>query len=241
MQLFIISLVRSTSRREEVLRNPLGDIQHQFFDAIDASAGQHLSVSRYDEDGAIRRFGLPLLPGEVGCFASHYTLWRHCVSIGRPIAIMEDDVTVTPHFVEAFGLAAQHIEACRFIRLAGLKERAFSTVRQLTERHSLVRFRRGPMGTQCYCLSPRGAALLLQGAERWTQPVDLYIDSFWRHGVASLAILPFEARESDEQASETTIAGREVRRGGWAKYRREADRLSQTVQRLVYNATHRDG
>lgn len=31
-------------------------------------------------------------PGVKGCFYSHYRLWRHCLAIGEPIAIFEDDV-----------------------------------------------------------------------------------------------------------------------------------------------------
>jgi hypothetical protein len=32
------------------------------------------------------------LPGVIGCFYSHYTLWRKCVELGEPIMIFEDDV-----------------------------------------------------------------------------------------------------------------------------------------------------
>ncbi len=158
MQLFIVSLARSKTRRTKVLRNYFGDIQHQFFDAFDAATGGHDDISRYDEVAAIRHFGLPLAPGEVACFASHYALWQHCVSIGQPIAIMEDDVVLSAGFAEAFDLAQKNIEACRFIRLAGLKKRPFSLVRKLNEHYDLVRFKQGPTGTQCYCLSPEGAA-----------------------------------------------------------------------------------
>jgi hypothetical protein len=31
-------------------------------------------------------------PGVIGCFYSHYTLWRRCVELGEPIMIFEDDV-----------------------------------------------------------------------------------------------------------------------------------------------------
>jgi GR25 family glycosyltransferase involved in LPS biosynthesis len=38
------------------------------------------------EAGKMRR------PGVVGCFYSHYGLWRKCVELGEPIMIFEDDV-----------------------------------------------------------------------------------------------------------------------------------------------------
>ena len=31
-------------------------------------------------------------PGVIGCFYSHYALWRKCVDLGEPIMIFEDDV-----------------------------------------------------------------------------------------------------------------------------------------------------
>lgn len=40
------------------------------------------------------------IPGEIGCFDSHYRLWEHCVSINEPILIFEDDVIITRKFYE---------------------------------------------------------------------------------------------------------------------------------------------
>ena len=34
-------------------------------------------------------------PGIMGCFYSHYRLWQHCVKLGEPILIFEDDVIFT--------------------------------------------------------------------------------------------------------------------------------------------------
>ena len=31
-------------------------------------------------------------PGVIGCFYSHYALWRKCIDLGEPIMIFEDDV-----------------------------------------------------------------------------------------------------------------------------------------------------
>lgn len=31
-------------------------------------------------------------PGVMGCFHSHYRLWKHCVKINQPVLIFEDDV-----------------------------------------------------------------------------------------------------------------------------------------------------
>ncbi len=42
-----------------------------------------------------------LLPQEFGCYLSHYFLWKECVKLNQPIVILEDDVTLEPHFMQA--------------------------------------------------------------------------------------------------------------------------------------------
>jgi GR25 family glycosyltransferase involved in LPS biosynthesis len=40
------------------------------------------------------------MPGVVGCFMSHYLLWRKCIELDEPIMIFEDDVKFYRNFVE---------------------------------------------------------------------------------------------------------------------------------------------
>ncbi len=42
-----------------------------------------------------------LLPQEFGCYLSHYLLWKECVKTNQPIVILEDDVTLESHFMQA--------------------------------------------------------------------------------------------------------------------------------------------
>ncbi|GAA8073180.1 hypothetical protein HpDR115_05410 [Helicobacter pylori] len=42
-----------------------------------------------------------LLPQEFGCYLSHYLLWKECVKTNQPVVILEDDVTLEPHFMQA--------------------------------------------------------------------------------------------------------------------------------------------
>ncbi len=42
-----------------------------------------------------------LLPQEFGCYLSHYFLWKECVRLNQPVVILEDDVTLEPHFMQA--------------------------------------------------------------------------------------------------------------------------------------------
>ncbi|MFP5997390.1 glycosyltransferase family 25 protein [Helicobacter pylori] len=42
-----------------------------------------------------------LLPQEFGCYLSHYFLWKECVKTNQPVVILEDDVALESHFMQA--------------------------------------------------------------------------------------------------------------------------------------------
>jgi len=236
MQVYLINLERFPERRrysEDALVS-LG-IEHQIFRAVDGASGRHDLFDHYNEEKCLRYFGAPLRPGEIGCFASHYSLWQACVYRDVPIVVMEDDVHVHSEFAKALALASARIGKNRFIRLSGLTDRKYRTMEIIDENWRLVRFLRGPLGTQSYCLSPDGAAALLKAAEWWVEPVDLFIDRFWLHGVESVGLLPFEVSHDDRNS---TIGGRSRQRSGLNKLRREFWRANDIAARVLHNVTH---
>ncbi|MGL2762423.1 glycosyltransferase family 25 protein, partial [Helicobacter pylori] len=42
-----------------------------------------------------------LLPRELGCYLSHYFLWKECVKTNQPVVILEDDVALESNFMQA--------------------------------------------------------------------------------------------------------------------------------------------
>ncbi|EJB80452.1 putative lipopolysaccharide biosynthesis protein [Helicobacter pylori Hp H-3] len=42
-----------------------------------------------------------LLPQELGCYLSHYLLWKECVKTNQPVVILEDDAMLESHFMQA--------------------------------------------------------------------------------------------------------------------------------------------
>jgi glycosyl transferase family 25 len=239
VRLFVVSLKRFPERSAFMRAGLDGlDLSYEMFAAIDGSLGEHISISRYDEKKCLRRFGAPLMPAEIACFASHFLLWELCVQLREPITVVEDDVSFSPGFAEALALSSDLIAQHRFIRLAGYYDRPFRTIETVDEKYRLVRFLQGPRGTQCYSIAPEGAALLLAFAQQWIEPVDLYIDRFWYHGVGSKALLPFEAWEVDRASLPQGISDRTHKRRGVAKLRREWSRLTDNAARITYNLTH---
>lgn len=176
-------------------------ISHSFFNAVDASKGEHLRVSRYAPRWALwlrRRY---MTPAEIGCFASHYLLWQRCASGAHPMVIMEDDVSIEPGLVEVLALAGETVGDLGFIRLAGLNDVPAVVIHRLGNARRIVSLLKGASGTQCYAISPDGARKLLAKADRWIEPVDDYIDRFWTHGMRSTAILPFHVHQNEDEPS----------------------------------------
>jgi glycosyl transferase family 25 len=240
MKIFVINLERQVERRKSIER-AFGRIRMDFevFAAVDGSRGEHVPVSRYDEAACLRHFGAPLFPGEIAVFASHYLLWQRCLERGEPMVVMEDDVELRPDFPEALALVSDLIETHRYIRLAGLFPRPVRVVRRLEGGWQLVRYLRGPAGAHCYALTPDAAAALVAHADRWLEPVDLYLDRFWQHGVKCEALMPFVAAATDGAVLPSAVGDRTFRRSGIAKWRREINRARDQAARLAYNWVHR--
>lgn len=238
MKIVVINLERSTDRLAfmQAQFDSLG-LRAEYFKAIDASRGDLDGLSRYDERKALRILGHPLSPGEVGCFASHYLLWKRCAASGEPLVIMEDDVRMRPGFVRALALAEHEIERCRFLRIAGLFRRRFHTIARLDSEHSLIRFLKGPYGLQCYALSPAGAQRLVDHASIWINAVDTYVDQFWEHGLASFAIVPFHLSSGSDETPPTTIgqARYEIQRSWHRSVRRNLTQLWYRMRRAAFN------
>lgn len=215
-------------------------LAYEFFRGVDASKGELAGISRYDERLALRKLGHPLTTAELGCFASHYLLWQQCVEAGEPLVAMEDDVLIAPAFTTALRLAAERIESRRFIRLAGIWESPYRRVEALADGHELVRYRKGPVGTQCYAVSPAGARALLDRADVWIDAVDKYVDAFWIHGVASFAIRPFHIGH-DQHGTPASVVNETrspYRRPLAAVLRRKLTHLGYRLRRIAFNLRH---
>ena len=242
MKIVIINLDRSKDRRAFMLEQMRAqELEHEFFSAVDAARGDLADVSRYDEQAALWKLGHPLLPAGIGCFASHYRLWERCAAGGEPLVIMEDDVTIGAGFSGALRVASEHLDRWNFIRLAGLSRRTHSIISATSDPYRLVRFWKGPRGTQCYALSPRGARLLLQHAQTWIDAVDLYIDGFWVHGLDSVAVLPFHVTQVGNAVLPTVVGGvaGAAPRPWHRKVRRATTHLLGRVRRGICNLRYR--
>ncbi len=114
-QVYIISLKESQRRLDteklvlESNEKFKGCCVFQIFDAISPKHQdfEKLLQELYDAQSLLQSdwyhsyVGAGLTLPELGCYLSHYLLWKECVKLNQPVVILEDDVTLESHFMQA--------------------------------------------------------------------------------------------------------------------------------------------
>lgn len=197
----VISLERAHERRAAFARDA-GTTQRdwEFFAA-------HTTLSRslqYDPAVVEGVYGRRLEPGEIGCYSSHFALWRWLLdSPYEQLLVLEDDVVVDWDFareIAARPLSRQGIDYLRLFAKMPAPWRMVASPCFDPYRH-LIRFTGYALGTQAYLLTRAGAEKLVRHGSRVEAPVDVFMDRTWDHGLLNLAIQPFPVYERHQRSS----------------------------------------
>ncbi len=114
-QVYIISLKESQRRLDteklvlESNEKFKGRCVFQIFDAISPKHQdfEKLLKELYDAQSLLQSdwyhsyVGTGLTLPELGCYLSHYLLWKECVKTNQPVVILEDDVALESNFMQA--------------------------------------------------------------------------------------------------------------------------------------------
>ncbi len=135
----------------------------------------------------------------MGCFASHYNLWRRCVEIGKPVMILEHDSV----FVDS-------IPELRFRHVIMLGKPYFFNhiVSKISrdKKREIFHPWRFLRGTHCYAITPEGAQTLLEKAPRQLlPPVDLFMNK------KNVDILYYHPPPVDLDVRFSSVANKEAR------------------------------
>ncbi|EMH04085.1 LPS glycosyltransferase, partial [Helicobacter pylori GAM244Ai] len=112
---YIISLKNSKRRLDteklvlESNEKFKGRCVFQIFDAISPKHQdfEKLLQELYDAQSLLQSdwyhsyVGAGLTLPELGCYLSHYLLWKECVKLDQPVVILEDDVALESNFMQA--------------------------------------------------------------------------------------------------------------------------------------------
>jgi glycosyl transferase family 25 len=198
LKIYVISLPDAKKRRENASRQ-LTDagLSFEFFDA---RRGNEVIAEGYfercDEDEWLLNTGREMTPNEVGCFASHRSMWQKCVELGEPLMIMEDDFKLLPGFAGAVEQVAENISECGFIRLQS-ETRARKQRIGTRGDYTLWRYTKVPHSCMCNSVTPDAASRLVEQTRTIYEPVDVFIKKFWDHGQPIYGLTPYTVTESD--------------------------------------------
>jgi len=197
MKVLVISLPESIERRRSATAQlaALG-LPFEFIDGINGRTSRDPLLERYREREFILNYGRPALPGELGCYASHYLAWQRCIELDEPVLVLEDDFKPLDGFMAALALCRQHIDAQGYIRLETTGNKPASTV-FTRDGFTLVKYLKAPQGALCYAISPSVAAAFVAHSQTFNYPVDVFVRNFWYHKVPLFGLKPYTATASD--------------------------------------------
>ena len=206
MKTFIINLERSSDRKLQM--------QQQFtkigmpVSSFSAINGSNLPLEYRKR---IRPVSYNILMGnpgfnvdnEIACFASHYCLWQLCVKDNETLLILEDDIGISTQFKTKLSLVEALVNNLGYLRLMALEHKHGAV--SITS--DLLCYKHFPCGTQGYAVSPEGARKLIANALYWTEPVDMYLDKYWIHGLCPYCINPELITHREEIKSSISEGG----------------------------------
>ena len=105
--IWVINLPDNTERmqRMQTQLQRMG-LVWQHFPAVDGRKEYARLLPQADEQAYARNMGSPLLPGKLGVFASHTSVWRQFLDSDHELAlIFEDDVVFHDDFLEVLHAA----------------------------------------------------------------------------------------------------------------------------------------
>lgn len=238
LEVVVASLASSCERRRRV-QQMMADssLGWRFFDALtEPPVGLPQDLQR-----TLIELGRPMSRSELGTFATHYSILNDFVDQGASdyLLVLEDDVEIDPGFwfdqlpdlmqlagIEALRLYSRFLFHCR-------------RVAQVSERHTLVRFRRPVFGTQAYLVSRAGARRFCSAIHSVVRPCDNEFDRFWANGLPLYALYPFPVIELEGKSTihgrETAAVHRSLRQAAFGHlfYRLERTRLRWANWRLA--------
>ena len=201
---FVISLARAEERRRAVIRElEAANVRYEIVDAVD---GRNIRREDFAErleqyhrpEGSCFRLNLGRRPGrrlslsEIGCYLSHYNLWRRMADDNIPAAvILEDDARLRPGFAAAVAEAAACDWQWDLIYLYyGDSKKVCRELQPLGGGHSLVQLKGTLNKAAAYMLSLDGAKKLLPHCRLMHHGLDVVWKDYWNWGGRVYSIRP---------------------------------------------------
>jgi len=189
-EVVVVSLASARARREAFAARAAGtSLAWRFFDACTGPAPDMV----VDEAAIRRNKGRPLSKGEIGCYASHVSIWQDMIAREvKQAIVLEDDTLVDWAYLEPLARTDLHAEGIDYLRLYAKRPTWQRVVRRDFLQHSraIVELVGLAYGTQGYAITLDGAKRLAEHCRTVRRPIDDEMDRSWAHGLPNLALYP---------------------------------------------------
>mgnify|MGYP000326477169 FL=1 len=236
----MISLPESLERRNSVSEQfSKLDIEFKFFDAVDGRIDSPELINIEPFKFLLRNNRYPV-PGEVGCYTSHWMLWRRCYECGQPILIMEDDFEFSAEAQKVLSNIDRLSQDFPILKLEKTIENKVVKSVEFCGGIKVLHYKRAPNVLMAYLVTPAAAEKLLQGRERFYYPVDVYMRNSWLHGVPVRGVDPPLVTFGEWAAQDRSMIGpRSPHSPWWAKIPRLYYKNRNTVMTHLHNYLRR--
>lgn len=200
LKIFVISLARAAKRRADIsARLKTAGVEFEIVDAVD---GKTLDEKEYRHRLINDLYYCPqatdLSPSEIGCFLSHYNLWKRIVAEKIPFAlVLEYDAVWSDDFFNICEAVVASKYYWNAVHLAGRKPvKVLSEIESYGQRQ-LIRAKRVGQTTVAYLIDYDGAVKFIKLNYEIRAQIDHQWINYWRGGVYFYRINPPPVQQSD--------------------------------------------
>src|SRR5690606_20363344 len=239
LKIFVISLPKSTDRRAKVSEQfARYGLEFQFIDGVDGRTDKHPLLERFKPKKFLVRHGRPSMPGEAGCYSSHFLAWQKSVELNEPIIIFEDDFFLKNNVNDAFRTLPELVKNYPFIRLEDSRKDLEKNVLKI-DNFQIVRFLRIPQRTTCYSITPAAAQKFINASDEFVYPVDVFLRHQNIHGVPIYGMQPAPVSPDDPSGENSVIGNRHRDKGPlWCKATKLIFKIKNTILNIAMNIKH---
>jgi len=237
--IYVISLPRELGRRAatESAMAALG-LPFGFFDAVDGKTLRDSDIADfYDPEKNQRLFKRPMSAPEIGCYMSHFALWKRIAADNAPGAVvLEDDFDADAALPGLLREISRLDIGNRLVKLHSEKFVSGKSLADLPGGYQLIDPFSVPGQTLGYVISREAAANLAEKALPFGRPVDMDLKHWWELDISILILQPSVLHIPPAPPKSSIELSREA-----TKPDGEAGMANRLVRNLRYQLPYRVG
>ncbi|WP_419640160.1 glycosyltransferase family 25 protein, partial [Vibrio anguillarum] len=92
--------------------------------------------------------------GELGCYASHYLLWKACVELNESILVIEDDAALNDSLASFLSMIEEKVQVYGFLRLEPETDKCQLVTQEDNGMYQIAFMTNNFGGTRSYAIAP---------------------------------------------------------------------------------------